>query len=146
MRSMRFWSEYYKFLPTQFWGHPWYWQEFLQHKDNPKGHRKNIERSRLYQIIVSEAAYLIWRLRNNRVINEKACESHTEAQNRLDYIIKNREKIDSLLTNKYRYKRRAMKKGIVRNTWEIEDNPCPTENAEGNEFPTGEQGGLVSSG
>jgi ribonuclease HI len=59
--------------------------------------------TRLFRIIVSESAHLIWRLRNERVIQEKNPASVQEIQNRWRKAINNRLALDCMLTNVAKY-------------------------------------------
>ncbi|KAJ7122676.1 hypothetical protein C8R43DRAFT_1099003 [Mycena crocata] len=98
--------------------------------------------SRLFRIIVSESAHLIWRLRCERVIQEKAPASHNEIDNRWLRGINNRLRIDCELTNEYKYGKRSLQKEVVLKTW------CRTLKNE-NELPqdwTRETGVLVGIG
>ncbi|KAK7018665.1 hypothetical protein VNI00_018351, partial [Paramarasmius palmivorus] len=74
-------------------------------------------KTRLYQILVLEAAFLIWKMRNERVINESGPKNLREIKNRWKYTIDSRRKIDVLLTNKRRYGKKALSKGLVSATW-----------------------------
>ncbi|KAJ7170943.1 hypothetical protein C8R43DRAFT_1150631, partial [Mycena crocata] len=71
----------------------------------------------LFRIIVSESAHLIWRLRCERVIQEKAPASNNEINNRWLKGINNRLRIDCELTNVIKYGKRSLKKEIVLKTW-----------------------------
>ena len=72
--------------------------------------------SRLYRIIVSESTYLIWALRNNRVINDKGHPSPAEIRNRWISSINSHLSLDCLLSNP-KYEQKALNKGLVRQTW-----------------------------
>jgi hypothetical protein len=73
--------------------------------------------SRLYRITVSESAYLIWTLRNNRVINDKGHPSPTEIRNRWISAINSRLSLNCLLSNP-KYERKALSKNLVKQTWQ----------------------------
>jgi ribonuclease HI len=73
--------------------------------------------SRLYRIIVSESAYLIWTLRNNRVINDKGQFSPAEIRNRWISSINSRLSLDCLLSNP-KYGDKALSKNLVKQTWQ----------------------------
>ncbi|KAJ7615152.1 hypothetical protein DFH06DRAFT_919230, partial [Mycena polygramma] len=73
--------------------------------------------TRLYRIVISESAHLIWRLRNERVINGKDPPSETEIQNRWEHSLNIRISLDCLLTNKAKYGSKAIKKSLVLRTW-----------------------------
>ncbi|KAJ6586233.1 hypothetical protein B0H10DRAFT_1961825 [Mycena sp. CBHHK59/15] len=57
----------------------------------------------LFRIIVSESAHLIWKLRNERVIQEKNPASKQEIQNKWCKAINNRLAIDCMLTNEAKH-------------------------------------------
>ncbi|KZV88014.1 hypothetical protein EXIGLDRAFT_607892 [Exidia glandulosa HHB12029] len=78
--------------------------------------------ARLLKIIISEAAFLIWKIRCERVIGngndpEKAL-SEVEISNRFRAAIQKRLKIDTMLTSKRKFKQRAIPTKILRATWE----------------------------
>jgi zinc-binding in reverse transcriptase/RNase H len=73
--------------------------------------------SRLYRIIISESAYLIWTLRNNRVINDKGQPSRAEIRNRWISSINSRLSLDCLLSNP-KYGNKALSKNVVKQTWQ----------------------------
>ncbi|KAJ7923686.1 hypothetical protein B0H13DRAFT_2400978 [Mycena leptocephala] len=64
---------------------------------NPQGKPSN-EANRLFRIIVSESAFLIWKIRCERLISRNSPHSETEIHNRWVASINNRLKIDRLLT------------------------------------------------
>jgi ribonuclease HI len=56
---------------------------------------------RLYRILVSEAAYLIWKIRNERVINrDGAPATEQEIINKWHYHINHRLQVDKILANR----------------------------------------------
>lgn len=71
--------------------------------------------SRLYRIIVSESAYLIWKLRNERVINDRAPTAPAEIQNRWIATINHCLSQDCLLTNP-KYGSKTIKESKVKET------------------------------
>jgi ribonuclease HI len=73
--------------------------------------------TRLYKIVISESAHLIWRLRNERVINGKDPPTRTEIRNRWEHCLNIRISVDCLLTNKSKYGTKAVKKSLVIKTW-----------------------------
>ncbi|KAJ7024612.1 hypothetical protein C8F04DRAFT_968771, partial [Mycena alexandri] len=73
--------------------------------------------TRLYRILVSESAHLIWRLRNDRVINEKDPATATEIKNRWLKVMNNRVAIDCALTNSMKWEKKSIKMSIVKTTW-----------------------------
>lgn len=72
---------------------------------------------RLYSILMTETAHLVWKMRCERVINNEGKE-HTkaEARNRLYAAINKRLELDREMTNP-RYERKALKKSVVIQTW-----------------------------
>ncbi|KAJ7933230.1 hypothetical protein B0H13DRAFT_1457660, partial [Mycena leptocephala] len=73
--------------------------------------------TRFYRILISESAHLIWRLKNERVINGKDPPAPAEIKNRWVYGLNVRLTIDCLMTNKAKYGKKALKKGLVLRTW-----------------------------
>jgi ribonuclease HI len=71
----------------------------------------------LFRIIVSESAHLIWRLRNERVIQEKDPALQQEIRNRWCKAINNRLTLDCMLTNVTMYAKKSIKKSLVKATW-----------------------------
>ncbi|KAK7015738.1 hypothetical protein R3P38DRAFT_2466070, partial [Favolaschia claudopus] len=65
----------------------------------------------------SESAHLIWRLRNERVINAKDPASNREITNRWCKTINNRLGIDCAMTNAIKYGKKAIDKRLVLSTW-----------------------------
>ena len=77
--------------------------------------------SRLYTIIISESAYLVWRLRCEWRIerDEDKNRLHTEAEiaNQWLNMVNTRLKLDCLMTDKKRYGRKATNPDKVEQTW-----------------------------
>jgi len=77
--------------------------------------------SRLYTIVMSESAHLIWRLRCEWKINrgEDPQKIHTkvEVMGRWLSILNTRLKLDCLMTNNVRYGRKALNPEMVERTW-----------------------------
>ncbi|KZV98490.1 hypothetical protein EXIGLDRAFT_807784, partial [Exidia glandulosa HHB12029] len=95
--------------------------------------REAIGTSRLFRIILSEAALLIWRLRCKRVMEHKDEPDweHPPAYVESEWlrIINDRLTSDRLLTNKRiykKYKKRALKKSLVIDTWQCLIDPAST--------------------
>jgi ribonuclease HI len=73
---------------------------------------------RLYRILISESARAIWAMRCRRVIDPTAPEAtEKEAQNRWRSRMNKRIELDIALTNKRRYKKKALDMTIVKETW-----------------------------
>ncbi|KAJ3846661.1 hypothetical protein EV368DRAFT_52472, partial [Lentinula lateritia] len=66
--------------------------------EDPKG-KRNLGTSRLFRILISESAYLIWKLRCERVIGEKTI-NITQITNQWRWSIESRLNLDCLLTSK----------------------------------------------
>ncbi|KAJ7705112.1 hypothetical protein B0H16DRAFT_1827601 [Mycena metata] len=73
--------------------------------------------TRLFRILVSESAFLVWRLRNERVIQGKPPASLREIQNRWLRTMNVRLKLDCALTDAGKYGKKALKKDLVIKTW-----------------------------
>ena len=71
--------------------------------------------SRLRRILISESAHLIWKLRNDQIINGNQITS-SEVQNKWRNTINARLEIDCLSTNP-NFKSRSNKAQIVKQTW-----------------------------
>ncbi|KAJ7711868.1 hypothetical protein DFH07DRAFT_763428 [Mycena maculata] len=79
--------------------------------------KENPGKTRLYRILVSESAFLIWCLRNTRVINNKDEPSEREIKNRWLRIVNNRIALDCALTDSAKYGHRGLQKSVVCKTW-----------------------------
>ncbi|KAJ7106482.1 hypothetical protein C8R43DRAFT_1080647 [Mycena crocata] len=73
--------------------------------------------TRLYRIMVSESAHLIWRIRNERKIKGWDPATPREARNRWLRAINNRLKIDCIMTNEVKFGKKAIQKKLVKETW-----------------------------
>ncbi|KAJ3925835.1 MAG: ribonuclease H-like protein, partial [Lentinula lateritia] len=94
-------------------------------------------KSRLFRILISESAYLIWKIRNERVINEKPPITKTQIRNKWRWTIENRLRMDCLLTSK-KFQQKIPNK-VVENTWK-----CVVENKQELSQVIRESGVLVS--
>ncbi|KAJ7691524.1 ribonuclease H-like protein, partial [Mycena metata] len=83
--------------------------------------RKDEGAIRLFRILISETAHLIWKLRCTRVIERGGDPnryfSEVEIHNRWLHCINSRLRIDALLTDVKKYGNRALKISEVQNTW-----------------------------
>ncbi|KAJ7146870.1 hypothetical protein C8R44DRAFT_598751, partial [Mycena epipterygia] len=79
--------------------------------------RGDVGTSRLFRILISESAHLIWRLRCERVIQEKEPTSQREIRSRWLKSMNNRLGLDCALTNESKYRKKAIDKLLVPNTW-----------------------------
>jgi len=75
------------------------------------------ETTRLYKILITESAHLIWRFRNERVIQDKGSHALAKIQNRWLKVINNRLAIDCAMTDKLKYGKKALKLSLVKGTW-----------------------------
>ena len=84
-------------------------------KDNKPDKGKN----RLFRILVSETAYLIWKLRNERRIrdNDNVTTPITEITTRWSNAINKQLTIDRALTDNVRFGRKALPGKLIRSTW-----------------------------
>ncbi|KAJ7857002.1 hypothetical protein B0H13DRAFT_2575073 [Mycena leptocephala] len=71
--------------------------------------------TRLYKILITESAHLIWRIRNEQVIQQTGSAPLTKIRNRWLKIINN--SIDCAMTDKFKYEKKALKMLLVKRTW-----------------------------
>lgn len=74
------------------------------------------EDSRLYRIIVSESAHLIWKMRCDRVINGKNNFSEHEIESRWRRTIQNRLELDCLLASN-KFSKGQLSQRTLEKTW-----------------------------
>ena len=78
-------------------------------------------KNRLYRILVSETAYLIWKMRNERRIRDGDTPGHEqqerEIRNRWTHALNKRLTIDRALTNDIKFGKRALSEKTVIKTW-----------------------------
>jgi len=89
-----------------------------------RGETKEMGEMRYYRILISEAAHLIWKLRNERVIRDRKITTQ-EIQNRWKYSMSLRFDLDLAATAR-RYGKQAIQPQIVSATW------CQTAEGTGN--------------
>jgi exonuclease III len=99
-----------------------------------KNGRKLPELDRFYRIIRSEADHLTWTLRCARRIDKKddpeKHHSEDEVRNKLAAILNKRLQIDIILTNVYKFEKKALSKKTVLGTWKgtlLEEDILPTD-------------------
>lgn len=73
---------------------------------------------RFRQILISESAHLIWKMRNERVINDKPHHTAREIEQRWLHAMNRRMKLDSILSDQRKFRRKAIKKSLVLKTWQ----------------------------
>ena len=81
-------------------------------------------KNRLYRILMSETAYLIWRMRNERRIRDKnnpTVSTINELTNRGTHAINKRLTVNRALTDITRFGRKAISSQLVKATW----SGCP---------------------
>ena len=76
-------------------------------------------KNRLYRILVSETAYLIWKLQNERRIRDDdgPIQTNDEVGKRWTHAINKRLLLDRLLTNTARFRKNAIESKLVKATW-----------------------------
>ncbi|KAJ7579574.1 hypothetical protein C8J56DRAFT_796272, partial [Mycena floridula] len=84
-----------------------------------KSDTKNIDKghTRLFQIVISESLHQIWKLCCNVVVDEDDIPTESHIESTWAAAINARLEEDRLLTNKYRYKTKALPKKTVLETW-----------------------------
>ncbi|KAJ7093650.1 hypothetical protein C8R43DRAFT_908052 [Mycena crocata] len=92
--------------------------------------KNSTEANRLFKIIISESAFLVWKIRCERLISRKSLHCEMEIHNRWIACINKRLKIDRLLTDSSRYGSRALNTNTVLKTWDgvLMDNKNLPEN------------------
>ncbi|KIY46005.1 hypothetical protein FISHEDRAFT_14229, partial [Fistulina hepatica ATCC 64428] len=90
--------------------------------------------ARLYKILITESAFLIWKLRCERRIagedQEEKWQTAEEIRSRWIAAINSRLAIDRLMTNRRKYGRCAIPKSIVLRTWNgtlLSENQLPAD-------------------
>ncbi|THU82291.1 hypothetical protein K435DRAFT_620544, partial [Dendrothele bispora CBS 962.96] len=79
--------------------------------------KRNTGAERLWRILTAESAYLIWKLRCERVIqNENTAFSEQEIEKRWAYMINERLQLDRRMTN-WKYGKKGVKPKVVKATW-----------------------------
>jgi ribonuclease HI len=73
--------------------------------------------TRLYKILITESAHLIWKLRNERVIQQTGSAPLAKIQNRWLKTINTRLAIDCAMTDKFKYEKKALSISFVKRTW-----------------------------
>ena len=81
--------------------------------------RRDKGKNRLFRILVSETAYLIWKMRNERRIRDgdSVTAPATATVRRWRNTMNKRLTIDRFLTDKKRFSKRALSEKLVRATW-----------------------------
>ncbi len=86
-----------------------------------KGHnnKHNKGKIRLYQILISEAAYLIWTLRCTRVIKQNDESDKLTKKQKIINQLRKKLKMDCICihTNESKFGRKTLRQKIVKKTW-----------------------------
>ncbi|KAF8305880.1 hypothetical protein DL93DRAFT_2127212 [Clavulina sp. PMI_390] len=106
--------------PRNFYTGHLYASSLLDHKDENGKRRAGAKR--LFTIVVSECAYVIWKIRNERVIAHgddelPPAKSSKEARGKAEAAINLRLNADRLATNTYKLGRKALPRQMVLRTW-----------------------------
>ncbi|PBK59858.1 hypothetical protein ARMSODRAFT_966567 [Armillaria solidipes] len=64
-------------------------------------------------ILISESAHLIWKMRNDRVINDKPHHTAREIEQRWTHALNRRMKLDCILSDRKRFQRKATQKSLL---------------------------------
>ena len=76
---------------------------------------------RLYRILISETAYLIWKIRNERRIRDsdgkERIDIERETETRWKNALNKRLTNDRFLTNSTQFRKRALNEGLIKRTW-----------------------------
>ncbi|KAJ3560564.1 hypothetical protein NP233_g10756 [Leucocoprinus birnbaumii] len=84
--------------------------------------QKDPSKTQLYHILITECTHLIWRLRCERVIQHEDNPQKWHTENGINRLLKSRLnhrlKMDCILTNTRKFDAKAIREGIVRETWE----------------------------
>ena len=85
------------------------------------GDNQNDGKNRLYRILMSETAYLTWKIRNERRIRDSDADERTttpaETATRWRNAINKRLTTDRYLTDENRFGKRALDENLVKRTW-----------------------------
>ncbi|KAF9008609.1 hypothetical protein BDZ89DRAFT_890723, partial [Hymenopellis radicata] len=106
--------------------------------------------NRLFQKIVSEGSFQIWKLRNTRRIEKgddaEYRQSESEVQNKFLAAVKAMAKADFAMTSVARYGKQAIPLEFVKNTWRKLATIDTEQEDGGSRARTGQVGVLVGSG
>ncbi|KAK0478879.1 hypothetical protein IW261DRAFT_1551551 [Armillaria novae-zelandiae] len=83
-----------------------------------RGNRTKKGTERFHRILISESAHLIWKMRNDRVINNKDNYTMREIEQRWLHAMNCRMRLDCLLSDQQKFARKAIKKFLVLTTWQ----------------------------
>ncbi|KAK0477372.1 hypothetical protein IW261DRAFT_1551970 [Armillaria novae-zelandiae] len=85
----------------------------------PESHRSTAKNAteRFRCILISESAHLIWKIRNDCIINDRAQYTSKEIVQRWSSTMNRRMKLDCILLDGKRFKKKATKLPLVLNMW-----------------------------
>ncbi|KAJ6471966.1 hypothetical protein C8R45DRAFT_836219, partial [Mycena sanguinolenta] len=72
---------------------------------------------RLYKILITESAHLIWRIRNERRIQGTGPAPTAMIVNRWLKTINNRLAMDCAMTDRFKWEKKALEISVVKDTW-----------------------------
>lgn len=88
----------------------------------PNG-KSDISKKRLYSILISETAYIIWKIWCEWKISHESDPNKELSQpkvlNKWLDTIQKRITLDYILTNKHKYKNKVLKYSLIKNTWSL---------------------------
>lgn len=86
----------------------------------PDIHKNATKRAmeRFRRILISESAHLIWKIRNDRVINDKPNYTPREIEQRWSHAVNRRIRLDCILSDKKKFKKKAIQVSLVLKTWQ----------------------------
>ncbi|PBK79711.1 hypothetical protein ARMGADRAFT_1100209, partial [Armillaria gallica] len=73
---------------------------------------------RFRQILISESAHLIWKMQNERVVNDKPHHTAREIEQRWLHAMNRRMKLDCILSDRKKFRRKAIQKSLILKTWQ----------------------------
>ncbi|KAK0432570.1 hypothetical protein EV421DRAFT_2000587 [Armillaria borealis] len=90
----------------------------------------NTYKKRFHRILISESAHLIWKIRNDRVINERSSHTSREITQRWSHMMNRQMRLDCILSNKKKFKKKAIQVSLVLKTWQgtlLEESTLPED-------------------
>ncbi|SJL00669.1 uncharacterized protein ARMOST_03982 [Armillaria ostoyae] len=86
----------------------------------PDTHKSLTKRGteRFRRLLVSESAHLIWKIRNDRVINERSNYTPREVEQRWLNAMNRRMRLDCTLPDKKKFRKKAIQISLVLKTWQ----------------------------
>ncbi|PBK94269.1 hypothetical protein ARMGADRAFT_1029410 [Armillaria gallica] len=72
---------------------------------------------RFHRILISESVHLIWKIRNDRVINERPNYTSRKIEQRWSHVINRWMRLDCILSDKKKFQKKAIRVPLVLKTW-----------------------------